>query len=483
MNFDSFVGGAYLSRSPSFDAQRLVNLYLETGSGASKATAMLLGTPGLRRFTTLPGPGGIRGLWTASRSLYASPGGRAFAVCGPTLYEVFANGTYAERGTLASTSGPVSMADNGVELVVVDGTDKGSLLTLATNAFAPITASGFAGASRVAFVDGYFVLNRPGTQQFYVSGLYAGGTYDATDFASAESVPDNLLALEVERREMLLLGSRSGEVWFNSGAADFPFAPIQGTAFPYGIAAVHSLRALGQFYWLSGGPLESGGPQVMRLKGYAPERISTHALEHALQGYSRVDDAIGFSYQEEGHTFYGLSFPTGNATWVYDLATGLWHERADLDTTTGQLKRHRVQHHAYAFHKHLVGGEDDGRIYESSLDVFDNDGDPLVRERTSPYLHHDRRLLYHAVFEVDMQVGVGLDSGANPGTNPQVMMQFSDDGGRTWSQEKWVSAGAQGQYHTRAIWRRLGRSRQRTYRVRISDPVRVALIAARIEVS
>ena len=475
MNFDGFVGGAYLARSPSQDAQRCVNLYLEADeSQRGKAPAMLLGTPGLTLFATLAAAGGVRALSAAS-------GGRCFAVCGATLYELFAGGTSLERGTLPTTSGVVSLADNGLQLLLVDGTTYGAILTLATNVYAAIASPNFYGADRVAYFDGYFVLNRPATQQLYLSALLDGATYAGLDFASAESVPDLIVAHGVERREMLVLGTRSGEVWFNAGTTDFPLAPIQGTSFPYGCAATHSLRSMGQFYWL--GQDIDGHGIVLRLNGYQPERISTHAVEFALNGYARLDDAIAYTYQEEGHSFYALSFPTGNATWVYDAATKLWHERADLDSASGLLVRHRVQHHAFAFARHLVAGENDGRVYTQDLDVFSNAGDPLVRRRTAPHLHADRRLLYHSVFELDVETGVGLDGGVSPGADPQVMLRWSDDGGRTWSTEHWTDVGAIGRYLTRALWRRLGRSRQRTYEVTITDPVRVALLAARIEAS
>ena len=473
MNFPNFIGPAYTARSPNQDSQRCVNLYLEKDeSGGGKSPAMLVGTPGLTRFTTLA-TAGVRGLYTAS-------GGRCFAVSGTVLYELAAGGTATARGTLVSTTGPVSMSDNGLQVIIVDGTTAGYLLTLGTNTFAAITDDAFYGADRVSVFDNYFVLNRPGTQQLYISGLLDGAAYDGTDFASAESSPDLLVALEVERRELLLLGTRSGEVWFDAGTVDFPFAPISGTAFPFGCAAPHSLRTLaGQFYWLAAD--KDGQGLVMCLEGYAPQRISTFALEFAIQNYSRIDDAIGYTMQREGHSWYILSFPSGNATWAFDAATKMWFELADLDSTTGLLIRHRVEHHCYAFNKHLVAGEQDGRVYESSYSVFDQDGDALVRERTAPHIHNDRKLLYFSVLEVDLETGVGLDAGVIPGSDPQLMMQFSDDGGHTWSQERWVSAGKLGAYHARAIWRRLGRARQRAYRIRISDPVRVVLLAARLE--
>lgn len=474
MNFQNFIGGAYLARSPNFAAETCVNLYIEPGNPTTKSPAMLLGTPGLNLYCTLPA-GSVRGLYTASN-------GRCFAVGGGTLYEVLAGNTATARGTLATGSGPVSMSDNGLELIVVDGTSAGYLFTLATNAYAAITDDAFFGADRVSFFDGYFILNHRATQQIYISGLYAGGVYDGTEFASDEASPDLVVSLEVQRRELLVLGSRSGQLWFDAGSTDFPFAPIAGTSFTYGCAAAHSLRTLGgTFFWLATD--QEGAKSVMTLRGYEPERISTHAVEFAINGYTSIADAIGFVYQEEGHSFYGLSFPTGNATWVYDASTKLWHSRADLDPSTGLFTRSRVEHHCAAFGKHLVAGSNDGRVYEQDLDTYDLAGDALVRERTSPFLHNDRKLLYHSVIEIDFQSGVGLDGGVVPGTEPEAMLQWSETGGQTWSHEHWVTIGAQGQYLARALWRRLGRSRQRIYRVRISDPVKVALIGARIEVS
>ncbi len=474
MQFPNFIGGAYLSRSAPFDAETLVNLYLEAGSPGSKAPAMLLGTPGLSLFATLAG-GSVRGLYCASN-------GRCFAVSGTHLYELASDGTATARGTLVSASGVVSLADNGVQLIIVDGTAAGYVFVFATSAYAAIVSAAFYGADRVAHFDGYILLQRPGTQQLYYSGLHDAATYDGLDFASDEASPDPIIALEVQRREMVVLGTRSGQLWFDSGDLSNPFQPIAGTSFTYGCAAAHSLRTLGgQFFWLAADA--DGAKCVTTLKGYEPERISSPAIEYAINQYSTVADAIGWCYQEETHQFFCLTFPTGNQTWCFDVSTKLWHARADLDPSTGLFQRSRVEHHCAAFGKHLVAGANDGRVYVQDLDVYLLDTDPLVRQRRTPFLHQDRKLLYHSVFEVDLQTGGGLDGGVEPGTDPQVLLRWSDDSARTWSHEHWVSAGPLGQYLTRAIWRRLGRSRQRTYEVTIADPIRVAIIAARVEVS
>ena len=472
-----FCGPAYLSRSPNVAADRCINLYAERTEvpGGTPAYA-LSSVPGLRRYAVLPGPGGGRGLYTAS-------GGRAFAVMGRTLYEVFAGGTSLERGTLASSTGHVSMADNGVDLVVVDGQPQGGWsLRLADNTWRAITHAGFYGATQVHFFDGFFVFNEPGTQQVYLSALYDAVTFDALDFASAEASPDLVVGHLVHRREWKIFGTRSGETWFNAGSPLFPFQPIAGTSGTDGLAAPFSLTACGEsVYWLSRNA--EGHGMVLRSQGYQAVRVSTHAIETAIQGYARLDDAVAYTEQRDGHLFYVLSFPTGNATWVYDAATGWWHQRAELDAATGALMRSRVQYHCVAFGLHLSLGDQDGRVYHSDPTFYANDTDPLVRERVAPHLRStDRGLLYYSLVELDMQRGVGLDGGAEPGTTPQVMLRYSDDGGHTWSHERWVSAGAQGQYTWRAVWRRLGRSRDRVVCVRITDPVYVALIGARFSV-
>jgi len=476
MEYQGFIGGAYRTRSPNQATDTCVNLYLElTESGTGKSEATLYGTPGLRRFTTLPAPGACRGAYTTA-------GGRAFVVCGYGLYEVFSGGTFRLRGMLRSFAGTVSMADNGLELLCVDGTDQGYLLTLASNAYARVASPGFSGGDVVVSLDGYFVLNRPGTGQFYVSGLLAGGVYDATEFASAEGRPDQIVSLIADHRELLVFGTKSTQPFFNSGNVDFPFEPLQGTLVEQGIAATHSAASMDNTtYWL--GADTRGMGMVWKLAGYTPQRCSTHAIEYAINQYARIDDAVAYTYQEEGHAFYVLSFPTGNATWVYDAATQLWHQRASLDPLTGQWQRHAAQYHCSAFGLHLVCGDGDERVYSAELGQSTDDGMALVRERTAPVLADNERLLYHSVLELDLECGVGLDGGVIPGTSPQVMLQWSDDGGHTWSQERWVTAGPQGQYDLRALWRRLGRSRARAYRVRISDPVKVALIGARIEVA
>lgn len=479
MNFEGFLGPAYLARSADADAEQCINLYPERDDGKPGGpVSALYGTPGLARVAVLPTASGGHG-----RGMWGTAGGRVFCVCGDSLYELFSGGTFLLRGLLASGDGAVSMADNGLELIIVDGGEgTGWLLTLATNALVAIASPGFYGANTVVFLDGYFVLNRPGTDQFYISGLLDGATYDATEFASAEGHPDPIRALLVSHRELLIFGSQTIQPFFNSANVNFPFEPMPGILIEMGIAAAASAAIIDNTaFWL--GSDARGQGMVWRLQGYIPQRISTHAIEYAINQYPKIDDAVAYAYQEEGHAFYALTFPSGNATWVYDVATGLWHQRASLDPTTGQQTYHAAMYHCVGFGLHLVCGHKDGRVYAAGLQTYTDDGQAIVRDRVTRHVTNDEKLLYYATFELRMERGIGVDGGAIPGTDPQVMLRWSNDGGHTWSPERWASVGAEGQYKQRVLFRRLGRSRTRTFHVRISDPVRVALLGARVEVT
>jgi hypothetical protein len=373
------------------------------------------------------------------------------------------------------------MSDNGIQLVLVDGT-KGYVLTLATNVFAQITDADFPAATQVKFLDGYFLFPIPNSSRFGFTALYDATDVDSLDFATAEGNPDNIVALHVDHREIWLLGSQSIEVWYNSGGADIPFDRIQGAYIEYGCGAAESVAGLDNTtYWL--GSDQKGQHMVWRAAGYQPQRISTHAIEFAISGYSSSSraKAQGFAYQQEGHSFYVLNFD--EATWSYDVATGLWQQRAYL-AEDGTLTRHRAQYHTAGFGLHLVGDYEDGRIYALDSNYFTDDGNTIPRIRTCPHFAgDDLQRIFHHRFQLDLEAGVGRDSGLEPGVNPQLMLRWSDDGGHTWSNEHWVSAGALGRHKWRAIWNRLGASRDRVYEIRQTDPVKTVWINAKIQIA
>lgn len=469
MRFVGLIGPSYTLSSVNVDCQRCVNLYPELneiGTGKEKEVASLRATPGLSLLAVV-GAGPHRGEYTASN-------GSLFVVSGATLFQVSASFVATSLGTLSTTTGPVSMADNGANLCVVDGPN-GYVWTFATSNFLQITDPAFPGADQVAFQDGYFIFNKPNSGSFFISGLDAI-TFDALDIATSEGNPDNIIGLISDHRDLWMFNSQTTEVFFNSGAADFPFERIQGAFIEQGCAARFSIAKMGStVFWL--GQDDKGTGQVFQAQGYQPKRISTHAVEQAIQGYASLSTATAYVYQDGGHQFYVLNF--AEASWAFDMTTNLWHERAY--TNGGILERHRASCHAFAFGKHIVGDYVNGNLYQLNQSSYDDNGTAITRMRVSPHVSQDMNRMFYSKFQLDIETGTGLD-GLGQGVDPQVMLQFSDDGGHSWSNEKWASFGKIGARLSRAIWRRLGQSRDRVFKIVITDPVKVAILGAEIDV-
>lgn len=472
MRFVGFIGPSYTLRSVNVDCQRCINLYPELneiGSGKEREVAALVQTPGLDELVDL-GTGPIRGEWTASN-------GELFVVSRNKLYRISTAWAATELGTLSSTSGPVSMADNGLHLMVVDG-EFGYVWTFQSSSFALITDEDFLGADMVSYQDGYFITNVPDTGQFQITGLNSVD-FDALDIATSEGNPDVIVGHVSDHRDLWMFNKNTTEVFFNSGNADFPFERIQGAFIEHGCAAAFSIQKMSNtVYWL--GRDDKGAGIVLKAQGYQPQRISTHAVEQAIQSYGDISDARAYTYQQDGHHFYALNFTSANTTWVYDVTTNLWHER--VYTNQGQFERHRANTHAFFNSKHVVGDYENGKLYDLSTSVYSDNGSEITRRRVAPHMSQGLKRMFFDRFELDMETGTGLD-GTGQGVDPKVILEFSDDGGHTWSNEKWASFGRIGARYARAVWRRLGCSRDRVWRVTITDPVKVTLIGAEVDVT
>lgn len=481
----------------------MINLYPEVVTEGGKEAAFLNRAPGLSLLATV-GTGPIRGLWTFGYFTYVASGYE--------LYKLDASWTATLLGTISGT-GPVSMSDNGTQLFIACN-PKGYIYNSFTTVFAQITDADFQGAVTVAFLDGYFVFNQPNSQKLWVTSLYDGSSITPLGFASAEGNPDNLIALMVDHREAWLFGTNSVEVWYDAGLPDFPLTRIQGAFNEIGCAAPYSVAKLDNgLFWL--GADARGRGVVYRSQGYSGVRISTHAVEFAIQGYGSISDAIGYTYQQEGHAFYVLTFPTANATWVYDAATGAWHERAGFHD--GGFIRHRSNCYTTFNNTSIVGDYENGKIYSLSLDVYDDAGDIqkwLRSWRALPAGQNNLKRTAQHSLQLDCETGtnytvdetvivdimaddgyylvtesseflIGEITETQPG-NPQVMLRWSDDAGHNWSNEHWVNMGQYGAYGTRAIWRRLGMTtklRDRVYEVSGTDAVKVAIMGAELEVT
>lgn len=465
----SFVGPSYQSQSPIADAERCVNFYPEQIEGQQKI--VLYPTPGVSAFSSLA-TSPVRGMFTQ--------GDRVFTVADAVIYELFSDGTNIARASGLTNDGtPVTISSNGDgggELFITSG-GKGFIYDLAGNTLTQVlNPSHFGG-----YVDGYFISLNITNARFEISDLFDGTTWGASAYSQRTAAPDPWKALIANKRDLWLFGTHTSEVWYNAGQnATTPFAPISGALTHFGIAAPYSVALL------SGGPVwlsqsEAGAGIVVRANGYQAERISTHALEFALSRYSTIADAVGWVYQDQGHSFYILSFETAGATWVYDAATGMWHERGSWNTTSMQFDEWRVRWHTYAFGAHLVGDRAAGGIYRLSVQAATEvDGTGIRRMRRTPHVSNVGTRVFFRTLQAELETGVGLNSGQ--GSAPALMLKWSDDYGRTWGNEHWVTAGAIGAYRTRAVWRRLGWSRARVYELTVSDPVPWRLVDAFVEV-
>lgn len=461
-----FIGPANRARSLNVSAQRAVNCYLELG--ADGAPHALYGTPGTVLRATL-GNGPVRGGISAN--------GYSWIVSGNTVYRVSSAYAVTNCGTISTGSGPVSVSANDTQILIVDGT-AGYLVTMSAATVAAIADVDFPnGVTQSTYQDGYFIVAGNGSGQFFINETANNGAlWNGLDFASAEGSPDDTISIISDHRELWLIGTDSAEVWINTGNADFPFERSGNVFIEHGCAASFSLDKIDNtVFWL--GADSHGHGMVWRASGYTPQRISTHAIEYAISQYSRIDDAFSFTYQQDGHAFYVLTFPTGNATWVYDAATSEWHQRAWFDSSNGNLNRWRPSCHVFANGKHLVGDWENGNLYSLEQNVYTDNTGILKRLRTAQTMSNMQLRQFFNSLQLVMETGIG--DATTP--DPQMMLRYSDDNGHTWSNERTCSLGAVGEYGARAIFRRLGVGRNRVWEISMTDPVPWAITGAVLE--
>lgn len=492
-----FVGGAYEAPNLYMDAQKCVNWYPEIdqskgakgdgyGSKANPSVIGLLGCPGLSTTITL-GVGPIRGCWayTDTDSLWCS--GNQIWKVSLLLPATSTNPATFQAtliGTIGSNVGPVVMQDNGAggSVMIADGGTTKYVFTIATNVLTAPADAAYYGTSRISFIDGFLLFNKPNTQILYISPNYAVTAFDASQFDLNDSTPDLLVTHIAEKRALWALNQKSTQIWYNAGGPLFPFSKLDGAMLQVGCAAAQSLSRFNDgLAWLARS--DRGQNVVIQTQGYAYETISTRAVEHAIASYPVVSDAIAYTYQEEGHEFYVLTFPTQDVTWVYDGTSGLWHQRLSFDANTGLYHRHRSNCYLNFQNQRLVGDYQNGNIYIMSRAYFTDNGAPLVAWRRTPHVWDgDRRArVFHSRLQIEFAAGVGLQVGQ--GVNPQGMLRWSDDGGATYGNEHWATVGAAGQTKNRLNYRRMGLARDRVYDFRYSEPTNRDIVGATLDVT
>lgn len=441
-------------------------MYAEAQPQGAKVQMPILGCPGIDARVTL-GTGPVRGAHVMDGTLYVVSGG--------TLYQVDSDNTTTPLGGAISGTGRVSMADNGTELVSVNGTN--GYIYDTTSGFRIISDTDFNAADTVTFIDGFFLFNNSGTGQFFRSDSLDGTSYDSTAFATAESKSDDLLAVRNHKQIIYLFGELSTELWSNVGAANFPFQRIPGATIDRGIAGSDAVTDEDESLFILG-----DDRIAYRLNGRNLQRISTHALEIEWRNYSTVSDVAVYSYTWNGHKFVCYTFPEIAASWEFDIASGLWHERKSFDRLGNDLGRWRANVTIAAYGRVYVGDAFTAKLGTLSNTTYTEFGYDTRAIAVSPPLSDPNgKRLFMPWFELDMETGVGLTSGQ--GSDPQVMMSVSDNGGRSFeTPEVWISAGKIGEYEDPAFrlrWDRLGQFFNRCIKIEIADPVRRAIYGAR----
>ena len=483
----SFGAVPYASPYLSVGQEECRNLYVENSiSQTSLVSNYYVSVPGLKIFVEKDAGNACRGLYKTSDS-------RLFQVHSNYVDEIFQNGQRITRGYITTYSGVVNFSDNTRQLMIVDG-EFGYVLDLASNIFSKIDENTFPnGATHVVNLDTYFLVNVPNQNIFRWSSQNNGLLWDPLDFATKEGYSEVVVAIKELHNNLFVFGETTTEVFYDTG--DFAtqvWQRINGSAFDVGCAAKHSIAKIeNNIFWL--GSSRKGGIEVYSNDGLNPVVISTRGIEQLIDRTTggNFSDAIGTSYSQDGHNFYILQFMSTDLTVCYDTTTKTWHIRSNRDWRGDNVKWRGI-HHAFVWGKKIFGDLYTNALYTSEMDYYQND-EPndltrpsyIIRERTTPVIQANKKVLFHGSFEVLFEMGVGLNENNNLGfgKDPQLIMNISDDCGYNWSNSRYKSMGKIGNYSNRCKFTLLGKSRNRVYKVTVTDPVKVILIGFVIDLS
>ena len=481
------VGPSSKARSAAQQSGRTVNLYPEVNDRDAKAPIALHHTPGSFRAIDLAALAGalppIRGLHVMAD--------RMFVVCAEKLYEIYPDTSARYLAALPTFAGRVGMSDNAGMIIVGDGTGF-YIYNFNTGTFNPVLNNGVAPilgyVSRL--INGQTLYFERDSSRYFFSDIDNPVTVSGLSFFSAEGNSDKTIAAFVTGLQIVIMGSASTEWHWNSGDATTPFERIGGAFTEHGCVGRNACCVFDNTVIMVGHNSEGNGI-VWRIggAGSAPVRVSTHAVEKAIEkvlfAFNDVtEDVTMWAYQDAGHSFAVLNLPAVPATinnlaqpsqtWVYDSTTGMWHERGWLNPATGQLERIIGDFHVLWRGQHWTGAKSAAHVYRQSLDYYRDNNDPLLkmRETSGPLTAAGRRFKVQAVI-IELETGVGRDGGVQ-GSDPKMMMQYRWGTG-AWSEEVWRPIGKIGEGRTTVRFGPCGVGTDFTVRLAISDPVRVTL--------
>ena len=453
-----FAGGSYKSLSLPYSAQTTKNMFFEVRAGG-RSVAALHGMPGLKLFGAA-GDGRDRGLCIHKGILYR--------VTEQSLYSVSSSGVATLVGLISGSNQCVMVSDSNY-LVIATG---GTAYTYDETTLAEITDTDLESPYTVTYNNSRAIYDGAGSR-FCVADVGQPSVIDGLNYATAEASPGQILAVKAHKQYVFVMCSKHIEPWFDSGVGSPPYDRVNGGVMQIGLGARYSVDSDEDYiYFLD------NNREPRRLAGITLQNIGNPGLTDEFRQYSTIDDAKGFCFSMQKDRFYVLSFPSANRTWMYQESINEW-----LQLSHGQDNdRHRANSYAYAYNKHIVADWETGTLYEWDLNTYSDNGDAITRERTtqplfaamiSPQLAGKE--IFMTCLELVIESGVGLATGQ--GVAPVVMMQFSDDGGATWSGELWESAGVMGARHWRLRWYNLGNFVARVFRFRCTDPVKWSFLS------
>jgi len=468
----SLFGTGIKSYSQVACSQRRLNCYYDLRSDGDKSEVVVRGTPGLVLWFTLP-TYPIRGWRVVANILYV--------VAGNTLYSVTTAGVYTALGTIATTTGNVSISDNYVQVMIVDSVN-GYIFTILTSALTIISDVNFpsTGPASVTFIDGRFIVNDPQTRQFFVSASFDGTTWTPVMFGTKETYSDLLQAVDNNNGTIIMWGTSSVEFWQDVGAVGLPYTLIPGTVQNIGLVALWSRAYMGSSV-LFLGVSQEGGIQIYAIDGYTPKVVSNPDIEQLIDYFTdnfTITDAVALTYAIGSHNFYQLTFPSANRTLLYDMTSNIWQE---VQTGVAVYNRHNGNLGVSFNYRNLISDYSNGNIYYMSDEAYTDNGIAIKRQIATRHLRSNgNEFTLDEVF-LDMETGNALQTGQ--GSNPQIVLQKSKDGGRTFGYERWKTLGLVGQYLApRVIWRRNGRARDFVFQFTMTDPVQFVIAGSALTV-
>ena len=480
--FDSFNE----NRSKSGNNDICINLFPEKilDGNAQPTINLLLGRPGLTAPLCTIGTGPVRGMFSSNNGLL-------YVVSGNGLYSVNTSWASTFIGTIGSLTGPVSIIESPTQILVVDGTG-GWCWNFQTSTFSqviPNAQTSDTNPNTAIYQDGFGIVNSGGTNQIYQSNYNdlstfaqaIGGGGSTANNAYVQSNPKNVLAMYDLNQEAWIFKKDATEIWINQGNAGFAFVQLQGVHLPVGILAPASIARVGDsILWL--GASDTGEDLVYQSEGYHYKNITTPYIAAQIASYPVDTDAIAYSYQMEGHFFYVITFPTQGVTWAYDATTGKWTQRAVWNN--GSYQREIPNCHALYSGTHAVGDYQNGNIYALSNGVYTDNGLPIRWQRSWDAIPESlpKKSISFDSMQIMLETGITVPVG----TNPQIDLRFSDDGGYTWNGPFQMPAGQTGYTTWRAIQNRLGstsltRGMERVWEISGNDPYSVKITGAEWE--